>query len=655
MFYPAKMNKISMVVLDEYKDALIRELHELGAVELRRVAGNGSSLLSQARVEEWAKRITYTLMRLDGILELFKIGKFKQESLLSVPPSPEKEVIKDRKSDELLADAEKLLEIEAQLKQIKAELEKLDAKSEEYTEVLPYLRKLQSFDFDLSYLKSSKYFFASVGELPTSNLTRLEEDEGILVFSQWGEKSSVVVVGGLGDEEERIRATLKECGFRAYELRDITSRPAELLKKYTAELRTHADKKRELANEIQEYAGKYEGQILVIKELLEIEKERAEIPDILGRTQRTYVLEGYIPKKNTSVLENILKKNFDGYALLDVGEPEGPEEEIPVLLENPTAVKPFEMLTELFATPRYNEFDPTPLFAPAFLIFFGIMLTDAVYGGIVALVAWYLYKSVGRASPSARNFGIVLGASGLSAVFFGIMFGSYLGDFFSPGEQDERSSLGTELLGLSIAPLWMDPLQRELKYGLSPIIVLLFTSLIIGAVHINIGNFIGLRKAWRSRDVRELLGHAWLVIFQLGVLSILLGLNQVATPLLLIAIVILFYNAGPMGFFGITGYLGDSLSYARLLALSLATGGIAMAINIMTDMMVGIPVAGFFLAVICFIVGHLFNITLNTLGAFVHSLRLHYVEFFSKFYEGGGNKFKPFKVDRKYTRRLEND
>lgn len=108
-----------------------------------------------------------------------------------------------------------------------------------------------------------------------------------------------------------------------------------------------------------------------------------------------------------------------------------------------------------------------------------------------------------------------------------------------------------------------------------------------------------------------------------------------------------------MGFFGITGYLGDSLSYARLLALSLATGGIAIAINIMTDMITGIPVLGAVLAFIYFVVGHLFNTALNTLGAFVHSLRLHYVEFFSKFYEGGGNKFKPFKVDRKYTiRRL---
>lgn len=652
MFYPAKMKKIRMVVLDEYKDALIRELHELGAVELRRIGGNnGGSLLSQARVEERAKRVTYTLMRLDGVLDLFKIGKSAPKGLLSIPPLHEKEIIKDRKPDELLADAEKLLEVEAQLKQVKAELEGLDAKSEEYSLVMPFLRKLQSFDFDLSHLKPSKYFFAAAGELPTSGLKRLEEDESLLVFSQRSEESSVVVVGGLRREEERIRTLLKECGFQAYDLGGIAGRPAELLGKYTAELQTHAEKKKELTAEIQNYAGKYEGRILVLKELLEIEKERGEILTILGRTQRTYVTEGFIPEKNVPGLENILK-NFDGHALLDVDEPEEPEEEIPVLLENPKAVKPFEMLTEMFATPKYNEFDPTPLFAPAFLIFFGIMLTDAVYGGLVAILAWYLYKSVGRASPSARNFGIVLGSAGLSAVFFGIMFGSYLGDFFSPAEQGEPPSLGAKLLGLSIAPLWMDPFQRELKYGLSPIIVLLLTSLIIGAIHINIGNFIGLRKAWRNRDVRELLGHGWLVIFQLGVLCILLGLNQVATPLLLIAIVILFYNAGPMGFFGITGYLGDSLSYARLLALSLATGGIAIAINIMTDMITGIPVVGFLFAAGYFIVGHIFNTALNTLGAFVHSLRLHYVEFFSKFYEGGGNKFRPFKVDRKYTRRL---
>lgn len=512
MFYPAKMKKVRMVVLDEYRDTLIKELHELGLVELRKASGNkDSSTLSQARLEEGAKRITYTLMRMNSLLDMFKIGKSSGQSLLSIPPPPEKDVIEDRKLDELLADAEKLLEVEAQLKQIKAEVEELDAKTEEYNDVLPFLRKLQSFDFDLSYITPSKYFIAFAGELPKANLPILEEDDGILVFTQTGEENSVVVVGGLREEEERIKATLKECGFQEYTMGGIAGRPTELLQKYARKLQTVAEKKDELTNELRRHAEKYEHSLLLMKELLEIEKERAEILAIWGRTERTFVTGGYMPEKNIPILENVLK-NFGGYALLDVEEPKEPEEEIPVLLENPKAVKPFEMLTEMFATPKYNEFDPTPLFAPAFLVFFGIMLTDAVYGAFVALLALYLYKNLGRVSQSARNFGIVLAAAGISAVFFGIMFGSYLGDFFS------------------IAPLWMDPFQKELKYGVSPIIVLLLTSLVIGAIHINIGNFIGLRKAMRNKDMRELLGHAWLVIFQLGILFILLGANKIATP-----------------------------------------------------------------------------------------------------------------------------
>lgn len=129
-----------------------------------------------------------------------------------------------------------------------------------------------------------------------------------------------------------------------------------------------------------------------------------------------------------------------------------------------------------------------------------------------------------------------------------------------------------------------------------------------------------------------------------------MGMDLAGASLCLIGIIIVAIIHGPLFFFDITGYLGDVLSYARLLALGLATSGIAMTVNILSSMVEGVPLIGIALGALVFVIGHIFNWGMNGLGGFVHGIRLHYVEFFNKFYEGGGSEYRPYRIRRELTR-----
>jgi len=175
--------------------------------------------------------------------------------------------------------------------------------------------------------------------------------------------------------------------------------------------------------------------------------------------------------------------------------------------------------------------------------------------------------------------------------------------------------------------------------------------LLIGLIHLNLGLLIGFKANIQQREYKDASGNQlWLFFLQVGVLLLALGMKTAGAVLLLISVVMVAVIHGPLFFFDITGYLGDVLSYARLLALGLATCGIAMTVNILASMVGGTPYIGAVLAALVFVIGHIFNWGMNGLGAFVHGIRLHYVEFFNKFYEGGGAEYRPFYVKRELTK-----
>lgn len=367
----------------------------------------------------------------------------------------------------------------------------------------------------------------------------------------------------------------------------------------------------------------------------------------LLETERTALLVGWIRSDMAEDVKNRLEKAVGAFHW-DLQEPV-PGDEPPVVLETSEAVEPFQMVTSLYGLPDYREIDPTPYIAPTFALFFGICMSDVGYGLIIAFTTWLAIKKL-PLERTVRQAMKVLFWGGIAAALFGPLCGSYLGLPFN--------SLPPILQKITIFP------------ADNPMSFMIF-ALIVGFVHVHIGLFMGILKKKRMGLLWEgictklpwmiLLPSLALLLFgeQMnlppGIRSILPAVCIVASVAVIILTPVGLRNPfarvglGLYNLYGITGFLGDVLSYSRLMAFGLVTGGIAGVINQLSMMVWKIPYAGILFAFVLLLFGHSFNIAINMLGAFVHTARLHYLEFFGKFYDGGGKSFKPLQKETRYS------
>ncbi|HDQ15668.1 MAG TPA: hypothetical protein ENN45_01245, partial [Bacteroidetes bacterium] len=326
-----------------------------------------------------------------------------------------------------------------------------------------------------------------------------------------------------------------------------------------------------------------------------------------------------------------------------------------VYLKTPRWAKGFKDLLGMFATPKYNEINPTIIMGIFFIVFFGVMLGDAGYGLIILFLSLFGYFKL-KHSEMIRSWSFMGIWMGIVTTTFGFLTNSFFGDFVPRFIYGNPNKLLYELKIGSIQ-LPTDSIKDPLT--------ILAIALIFGLVHLNVGVILGIYQAYKRKNYKEMLTvrFCWIPM-QIGggllisnfILNVELStmLFYIAAVLVLIGIIQLFASEGPIGFFSITGYVGDWLSYARLLALGLATVGMALAFNVISQLMGEmIPFIGIVIMIILLVIAHAVNLGLQALGAAIHSLRLQYVEFFNRFYEGGGQEFSPFKIKRRYTKKID--
>ncbi len=373
--------------------------------------------------------------------------------------------------------------------------------------------------------------------------------------------------------------------------------------------------------------------LLQYEDFLSSEIEKMEAPLRFTTTKNTFIVEGWIPEKKYQELESILKKKFGDRVNLDKIK-YSDEEPVPVEFKHPSPVKPFELLLELFEYPKTREIDPTFAIFITFPLFYGIMLGDIGYGLVIFFASLFM-----KTKFKTEGWKMILGILEYSSIYT-IAFGFIDGEFFG---FNIFNLLGIE----EIFGLRMPILDRIVDF--MPIMIL---SISIGVIHVLLGLVFGFINVYRAHNLKEaiLKKGGWIVL----IFSIIFLASSIYIPgillyfgvgLLLASIVLLVVGEGFIGLIEIFGIMSNILSYVRLMAIGLSSVGIAIVINsIVVDII--FPKGGVFmlLGYSVLIVGHIGNILLGILACFLHALRLHYVEFFTKFYEGGGIKYKPFGI-----------
>lgn len=671
-----RMRRLSLMIYNSIRDDFFARLQKLGVLHLEQATlpeGGASSLnpveISSESVELYLSDLTEVMAFLDSRVPPVKMGLV--ESMAASRPGVDYDRLRAVYNETRVRDA--INDVKTLERDYRHALNQLQVLEKEKAEIELW----KGTPLDLDILNGASSLLEGVtGSIPAESAGLLAEKLSASTpladahMCRSDVKETFFFIVYHASEKAAVQNCLRELGFVESFVTNRRGTPDKALAMVDADINTARARLSEIEAKVDKALSLRET-FRIITDYLLVRRDRLEALKKGGDTGTVSVYTGYFPSRREKEFVEFLKN----YPEIDytVSDPSD-EENVPIDLREAPPASPFEVVTRLYGLPVYGKtIDPTPHITPFYFVFFGICLSDFVYGLVMFLLFGYLAIRA-RRNPGTSRFMGFLSVVGVSTMIFGVVFGSYMGDLFTvyiniPVIRDFISRT-----------VLIDPLK-------SPMVVMYY-ALLLGAIQLLYGLVLRMVNALKENILESLFENIPWLVFLTGFFGmlVLVGLPGLAPGLPVLPAVfgsVFMYALGGgaglillngirkeknkvAGFFGglyslygSTSWMGDLLSYARLLALGVGTGVISSVFNFIAFMLIGgakfdsalsvlasIPSLAFGIVIIA--IGHVFNLVMSAFGAFIHSARLQYVEFFSKFYASGGSEYKPLARQGQY-------
>ena len=635
-----KMNKFNLLAFKSDRDELLNSLQAFNYVHFNDLERNeDQAYLEEVRNTERLNALDSDMTKVDYVISI--IESYMKDRGLDL----------DNDFSELSLEGVKQRGenfdfglIYGKIKDLVEKRENALAKRSDYQNKLSALKPWKDIDVDIDKLYDSKRVFVETGTVSSQFYEQIQKaivernlEKSLVYKVSESDKTNYIVAVSSLDEKEELVDLIREFGFSRVKI-NSNKRIVDEIDDLSYNLKENQESIDGIEKEIVDFK-KYLKDLYIYKAYILNKRRKEESSEFFLETNLMNVIEGYVPVDRTERFKKDVKDVLGENYILDIKEADKDDSKVPIILKNNKLVDPYEEVVKTYSLPKYNEIDPSGLVAIFYTIFTGFMIGDLGYGALAVIAILLALKFKKFPESTEKTLRLFLRIS-ISACVFGFIFGSVFG-------------------GIIDVPFgWIDTAK-----DINELIVM---SLIIGGI--SLFTALGVKGYMYLRDGKPMdafydVGFMYMAVG--GAIALALTKSPIAKWVMIIGIVgILLFagrdaasiggrlGSGAYDVYGLTGWIGDFVSFLRLMALVLSGGFVAYSVNIIVKMLAGAGIGGIIAGAIIFIVFQLFNMFLSYLSAYVHGLRLIYVEMFNKFYEGGGVKFREMIEDTKFVKIL---